>query len=222
MKISANKHLMIIGLLSVMTYLFSDADEKIKSKQIPDSAKTNKVQFEPDVTSKNEEQSEAEVEKKEADDSAKVPLPVISDPVQIYGWREKVKIGELSEEMIAKLDTGALTSSVHAENQEIFERDGKKWVKFTVTAPRDKSSKRISIQAPLVRVVRIKEPGAESESRYVVRLNFQIGDRRLKDEFTLKNRNNMLNPVLIGRSTIRDLGWVDPSRTYLANDKIMR
>lgn len=169
-----------------------------------------------------EEDDEEAAEKKEADDTIKVARPVTSDPVQVYGWREKVKVAEMQDELVAKLDTGALTSSIHAENQQIFEKDGKKWVKFVVTDPREEGAKRYEMEAPLVRTVRIKEPGEESERRSVVRLGFQIGDRKIKAEFSLNNRHNMICPVLIGRSTIRVLGWVDPSRTYLADDKIIR
>lgn len=169
-----------------------------------------------------EEDDEAAAEKKEADDTIKVARPVTSDPVQVYGWREKVKVAEMQDELVAKLDTGALTSSIHAENQQIFEKDGKKWVKFVVTDPREDGAKRYEMEAPLVRTVRIKEPGEESERRSVVRLGFQIGDRKIKAEFSLNNRHNMICPVLIGRSTIRVLGWIDPSRTYLADDKIIR
>jgi hypothetical protein len=32
----------------------------------------------------------------------------------------------------------------------------------------------------------------------------------------------MLAPVLIGRSIIKDLGWVDVSRTHLAEQNILR
>ena len=35
---------------------------------------------------------EAAAEKKEADDTIKVARPVTSDPVQVYGWREKVRV----------------------------------------------------------------------------------------------------------------------------------
>lgn len=169
-----------------------------------------------------EEDDEAAAEKKEADDTIKVARPVTSDPVQVYGWREKIKVSEMQDELVAKLDTGALTSSIHAENQQIFEKDGKKWVKFVVTDPREEGAKRYEMEAPLVRTVRIKEPGEDSERRSVVRLGFQIGDRKIKAEFSLNNRHNMMCPVLIGRSTIRVLGWIDPSRTYLADDKIIR
>ena len=169
-----------------------------------------------------EEEDEAAAERKEADAGSSVARPVSSDPVQVFGWREWVLVGNLQLKLAAKLDTGALTSSIHAEEKELFERDGKKWVRFIVTDPGEKKSPRTRIEAPLVRIAHIKEPGGKSEAREVVRLNFTIGERKMRGDFTLNNRSNMLSPVLIGRNTIKEIGWVDPSRAYLADQKIMR
>lgn len=171
-----------------------------------------------DVPSPADADDEAAAENAEA----AVALPVSPEPIQIYGWREDVLINGVQEKLLAKLDTGALTSSIHAEEKEFFERDGKKWVRFIVTDTRKKKPARTRIEAPLVRIARVKEPNAESVAREVVRLSFQIGGRKLRGEFTLNNRNNMLAPVLIGRSTLKDLGWVDPARTHLADQKILR
>lgn len=146
----------------------------------------------------------------------------LPDPVQVFGWREWATIGDSGERLSAKLDTGALTSSVHAEDVEPFERDGQKWVRFIITDPTRKDAKRVRITAPLVRTAKIKNPGGESESRLVVRLNFQIGSSKLRTEFTLNNRTNMISPVLVGRSALKELGLIDPGRTYLAEEKIMR
>lgn len=164
----------------------------------------------------------AAAERKEAEAGSSVARPVSSDPVQVFGWREWVLVGNLQLKLAAKLDTGALTSSIHAEEKELFERDGKKWVRFIVTDPGEKNSPRTRIEAPLTRIAHIKEPGGQSEAREVVRLNFTIGDRKMRGDFTLNNRSNMLSPVLIGRNTIKEIGWVDPSRAYLADQKIMR
>lgn len=155
-------------------------------------------------------------------DAAAVAKPVTADPVQVYGWREKILVEGLKHSLNAKLDTGAITSSIHAEEKELFERDGKKWVKFIVTDPRKKDSPRVRLEAPLVRVARIKNPGGESETREVVKLAFKIGDKKMRGDFTLNNRSNMLAPVLIGRRVIKELGWVDATRTNIAKDNIMR
>jgi hypothetical protein len=200
---------------------FSSAAEPTKPKQAPGQVKV----FPPagaEAIPQAPVDDEAASEKAEADDTIKVARPVNSDPVQIYGWLEKVVVADMKEAMQAKLDTGAMTSSIHAENQQIFERDGKKWVKFVVTDPSIANSKRYDVEAPLSRIVMIKEPGGESVQRNVVRLSFQIGERNIKTEFTLNNRSNMTCPVLIGLTTIQVMGWVDPSRTFLADDKILR
>lgn len=183
-------------------------------------AKTDPAKPAPVPTDEDAE-DEAAAEIADAEKAA-VAKPVGADPVQIYGWREDVLINGVQEKLKAKLDTGALTSSVHAEEKELFERDGKKWVRFIVSDPSLKKPVRTRIEAPLVRVARIKEPGGESSSREVVRLSFQIGDRKMRGEFTLNNRSNMLAPVLIGRNMIKDLGWVDPTRVHLAEQKILR
>ncbi len=163
----------------------------------------------------------AAMENAEAETAA-VAKPVSAEPVQIYGWREYILVNGVAEKLKAKLDTGAFTSSIHAEEKELFERDGNKWVRFIVTDPTSKQPARTRIEAPLVRIARIKEPGAKSEAREVVRLGFQIGDRKMRGEFTLNNRGNMLAPVLIGRTLIKDLGMVDPGRTHIADQKIFR
>jgi len=185
---------------------------------------------EPAVEAKEETQSEeaAESPKKKLPSEerdalvAAVARPVPADPIQVFGWRERVKIQEVDQSFNAKLDTGALTSSIHAEDITLFERDGEKWVRFIATNPREERAKRIPIEAPLVRYARIKEVGGESSRREVVRLRIRIGERSLRGEFTLANRSNMLVPVLIGRSMLKDLGWVDPGRTYLAEQEIFR
>ena len=158
----------------------------------------------------------------DAESAVAVAIPVNPDPVRVYGWREHIQVEGVEEKLLAKLDTGALTSSIHAEEKELYERDGKKWVRFIVSDPRAKEPKRTRIEAPLVRVAKIKEPNAESEMREVVRLTYQLGDRKLRGEFTLNNRSNMLAPVLIGRNCLKDLGWIDPARTHLADQGIFR
>ncbi len=184
-----------------------------KKPRPPSPANSPAVPVDPD--------DEAAAENLEASNAA-VAKPVTPDPVQIYGWREHIFIKGVVERIQAKLDTGALTSSLHAEEKELFERDGKKWMRFIVTDPGMEKPVRTRIEAPLVRIARVKEPGGQSTPREVVMLSFTIGERKLRGEFTLNNRSNMLAPVLIGRNMIKILGWVDPGRTYLADQKIFR
>jgi hypothetical protein len=214
------------------------AEKMVEKTEVKTEEKTEEAKPESEAVKDGEEKPKeekpAEAELKEVDpddeaaseaaeaETAAVARPVSPDPSQVYGWREKILIDGIQGKIYAKLDTGAYTSSIHAEETELFERDGKKWVRFIVTEPRKKDSPRVRIEAPLVRIARIKNPGGETETREVVRLAFKIGERKLRGDFTLNNRSNMLSAVLIGRTTIRELGWIDPSRTNLADKKIMR
>jgi len=153
---------------------------------------------------------------------AAVAKPVSPELVRVYGWREDIEIKGFPGKLQAKLDSGALTSSIHAEEKQFFERDGKRWVSFLVKDNRKDKTTGGRLEAPLVRIAKIKEPGGVSVAREVVLLSFRLGDRKFRGEFTLNNRGNMLSPVLIGRSIIRDLGWVDVSRTHLADQNILR
>lgn len=141
---------------------------------------------------------------------------------QVYGWKEWIKVGTKSDRMRAKLDSGARTSSLHAEGVEEFERDGRPWVKFTLTDPRDSESKDVVIKAPIKRTARVKNTDGTVESRYVVELGFKIGSRQMREEFTLNDRSTMTCPVLIGRNALRHLGYLDCSRVDLADKEIVK
>jgi hypothetical protein len=215
------------GLLSAVDKPVTEEKPSVKKQEASETIEKDDAGKTAEGEESPEDDAAAEKDPKKAEDeeaAVAVARTVSADPVQVYGWREYVVVtdGKLEERMKAKLDTGALTSSIHAEEKELFERDGKKWVRFVVTDPSDKDAKKLRIEAPLVRIAMIKEPGGESEAREVVRLGFVIGDRKLKADFTLNNRDNMLSPVLIGRRTIKELGWVDSSRAYLADKKVMR
>lgn len=141
----------------------------------------------------------------------------LADTPRNLGWIEQGVIEPADMTVKFKLDTGALTSSMHAEDIERFERDGEQWVRFKVALEDVKSEDVVSeiFERPLERDLRVRGAGG-SEERPVVRMDVCIAGERLNEEFSLRDRSNMHYPVLLGRRTLDRLGNVDSSRTFTA------
>ena len=142
-------------------------------------------------------------------------LPSLAADGTPLGWVERGKA--LPEEVTGKfkLDTGALTSSMHAEDIEYFERDGDEWVRFDLDLEdieRDKLVKS-RIERKLHRELTVRGAGGK-EDRPVVLMKVCIGDRLLEEQFSLRDRDEMHYPVLLGRRTLEKLGPVDSARTF--------
>ena len=114
----------------------------------------------------------------------------------------------LNQNLRARVDTGARTSSINASDVTLFERDGKKWVRFKI--PNDEKNR--TFERPLARYSKILQASEETrEKRYVVKLKIALGEHVQETEVTLADRDKMLFPVLLGRRYINDLFLVDPS-----------
>ena len=134
----------------------------------------------------------------------------------ILGQTEWVYVSKAKSNYRARIDTGAATSSINTSDIERFERDGKKWVRFTLS--HEKGTEPQIIEAKIERIVRIAQSTnleEETERRFVVKLHVRIGDMSQQTEFTLSDRSHMEYPVLIGRTFMRDVILVDVSKKYI-------
>jgi hypothetical protein len=130
----------------------------------------------------------------------------------VMGWLESVFFRPWNVRMTAKLDTGANTSSLHAERLERFTRGGQKWVRFTVVKSDDK---KFVVERPVVRTANIKQHGKGSAQREVVTMVLCKNGRDYDTEFTLVDRSNFSYPVLLGRSFLKNAALVDANETFL-------
>lgn len=139
----------------------------------------------------------------------------------VMGWIEYVVIEPWGVRVKAKLDSGAKTSSVYADDITHFEKDGKNWVRFTVAFKRKNTDEiqRMMVERPLVRNVRIKRHGHFHEERPVVTMRFCLNGESHEAEFTLANRKHFLYPVLLGRHFLKDVALIDPAANFLTNSK---
>lgn len=131
----------------------------------------------------------------------------------VVGAVETVRVDPPGIQLDARIDTGATTSSIHADDKQEFERDGRRWVRFSLSEVTDENLR--SIELPVERTVLIKRHNAESVRRYVVRMWVTLGDIREHIEVTLADREDFEYSLLIGRNFLTDTALVDVSRQYL-------
>lgn len=134
----------------------------------------------------------------------------------ILGQEENVFIEPFGLTLRARIDTGADTSSIDAREITEFERDGQKWVRFSLIDR--KTNKSYKMEKKVLRHVNIIQSSlaGKHDRRIVVKLKIKIGDFSDLSEFTLTNRDHMDFPVLIGRSFLQDIALVDVSGKDLA------
>lgn len=128
----------------------------------------------------------------------------------IFGWVEEVVVSRSAFTMHAKLDTGADTSSLDAQDIERFDRDGEPWVRFTLSGEEDAET--TTLERPLVRDVLIKRHRGPSQRRPVVKVPVCLGPFLMDIEVSLIDRSNFNYPVLIGRAAMEGVAVVDGER----------
>ncbi|WP_340588450.1 ATP-dependent zinc protease [Erythrobacter alti] len=138
--------------------------------------------------------------------------PNAKQRLRTVGWRELVALPELGLHGIpAKIDSGARTSSLHADILEEFERDGEKFVRFCV----DWGGERHHCEAVHVDIRGITSSNGQTQRRYVIKTPLKIGKLTFRAEISLANRSEMKFPILIGRSSLRRRFLVDSGHSWL-------
>ncbi len=141
----------------------------------------------------------------------------------IVGWREWVCLPELGIKTIkAKVDTGARTSSLHAEDIEIRRRGGKQVVRFVVHPIQRNRSQTIVATAPLIDERAVRSSSGHHQLRPVIETPIRLGGHVWPVEITLTSRDVMGFRMLLGRQAIRRHAVVDPGRSFLMGKVKMR
>jgi hypothetical protein len=139
------------------------------------------------------------------------------DHLTVIGLREWVALPELGVAGLrAKIDTGASTSSLHATDIELFERDGEEWVRFTAHLGTVVQLRHRRCEAPLIALKTIKSSNGHAETRYVISTTLALGDRLWRVQFTLASRKAMRYRLLLGsKALVAGQLVVNPGLTYV-------
>jgi hypothetical protein len=138
--------------------------------------------------------------------------PARAETKDVFGWIERVTITESSRGVKAKLDTGANTSSMHAENIERFKRGDISMVRFDIVDP--DTGELIQMERPLARWVRIREHDGSYQRRPVVLMWLCLGTHRRRVEVNLVDRSQFNYQLLLGRTALRGHAIVDPDQSF--------
>ena len=139
----------------------------------------------------------------------------------LAGWREYVNLPALGiGPLVAKLDTGARSAALHAENMSIYDVDGESRIRFDV--PHGDGDGVRSCDLRLVHERLVKNTGGRRELRQVVETDIELGGVVWQAQITLTDRTDMGVPMLLGRATIRERFLVHPARSFVVSRAIRR
>lgn len=145
-------------------------------------------------------------------------LSETSTKTNIIGWREWVHLPKFSSVKIkAKIDTGAKTSALHAEDIKIIKKGGRRIVRFKILPTQRSSKTSRVVEAELVEKRKIRSSVGTETIRPVVKTLLRIGGVLYEIELTLVNRDIMGFRMLIGREALKKRFIVDPSKSFLVS-----
>lgn len=136
------------------------------------------------------------------------------------GWREWVTLPRFCPAPIkAKVDTGANTSSLHAEELVVIEHGEDVLVQFELHPDRHSNDNMTVVTAPVIDFRSIRSSNGQVETRPVVRTEIGIGGRSFDVDLTLTSRASMGHRMLLGRRFLEHRYHVDPSSSFVLSER---
>jgi len=141
----------------------------------------------------------------------------------LIGWREWLALPDLNVPRLkAKVDTGARSSALHAFDVEVFNRDGKDMVRFTVHPFQRDTLRTVTAEAELIGYRNVRNSGGQESLRPAILTTVSLMGQSWPVELTLTSRDAMGFRMLLGRQALRGRFLVHPGRSYLAGKRRRR
>lgn len=132
------------------------------------------------------------------------------------GWKEWFALECLCLPAIkGKIDTGAKTSALHAFNIESFYIEDVEYVQFDIHPLQKNQRLTRTCTARVVERRMVSDSSGKKEKRYVIKSDLKIGEKKVRIEITLANRDTMAFKMLLGREALGQLNMlVDISKSF--------
>jgi hypothetical protein len=135
----------------------------------------------------------------------------------LIGRLDRVDLPEFDLENIdAKIDTGAYTSSLHCNQIRLIEENGVPKISFHILGDAPEGLNLREYRTANFKEKLIRSSFGQIEKRFVIRTKVILFGKAYKTDFSLSDRTEMRYPILLGRRLLRKRFIVDVSLRNLS------
>ncbi|SHN03367.1 Uncharacterized conserved protein [Cyclobacterium lianum] len=135
---------------------------------------------------------------------------------QVIGRKERISLPDWGiGSVIAKVDTGAYNCTIHASSVNEVREGGDTFLEFVPLAPSHAAYTGDKVKTKTYKVKKVKNSFGQIEKRYLLRTTLALGDFTFPAAFTLSDRSEMKNAVLLGRKILKGRFMVDVDKVNL-------
>lgn len=120
--------------------------------------------------------------------------------------------------VLARVDSGAKTSSLQARNIQRKKIKGELWVEFEVNPVEDNQSIVVEARGKVIDERKVKSSSGIVDKRYVIKTPLTIGKFTYEIELTLANRSGMDYRMLLGREALKGQFIINPESSCLLKE----
>ncbi len=132
--------------------------------------------------------------------------------MQILGRSDRVDLPGLGLENIhAKIDTGAYTSSLHCSSAKVVNGQ----LAFVLLDEEHPEFTGMKFKMSKFTQREVRNSSGEAELRYIIRTTIKLFNRKIRAEFSLSDREKLRFPVLLGRKILRNRFLIDVTKKDL-------
>jgi hypothetical protein len=143
-------------------------------------------------------------------------MKVKSHKLVVIGRRERISFPELNLfDIVAKIDTGAYSTTIHCHDVEVKNIDGKQVLCFKLLDPEHADYTDKEQRFERYQLKSFKNSFGEQEDRFVIQTLIKLGKRKVRGTVSLTSRANMRYPVLVGRKLLKDRFVVNVAEEHL-------